>query len=952
MPFTASESAFMASLFADLDASIFDEQLSPGSSKRPSPQSSQVALKVRSRQSSLQKQLPLSRASSVKLSQSPSPSKRASKKARRVESLPTWGEANRADEIKAATEHLLHHADDWMQDLLSPSPKGVKILQKSGKGVASSPGKHTKHSVSPTSSFSRTRVSQEEPRRYTRCIISEVIDTHYTPKRYLEIPANHPYTTKGVLPETVTSAMQRRQKVLYLYELEKIETTSSQESQNGKQKQGRRCQVKLRDEWLTTPTRSGDIVHLIGEWKEEADEQLGQRDKQKIEVDLDDPEEALWSEMQDMPTSSPVTCKKMLPTLTLASSVQSIDQYQDTSSSSIIDNLLILHPDVLLSATAVSTVIRCTRRSYLQSKVKVSGPSGEDAPSESLLMGKMLHEVLQSCLTGRPKLPKEHSTHLKSAADDDRQESPFPVVWRGPKPTNFSATFVKEQIESQVQCSLEDILTAGLDTNSAADKLWEAAAPFGQFAKSYLVPGEDGLPQKDALAVDARSPVSPLIRVVQVLDVEEDIWSPMYGLKGFVDVSVEVEIIDGSDNTAMTAVASNKGSRVRKLKTKKTYVMPLELKTGRSVDKIQHQAQTMLYMLMMSDRYHQPVDQGLLYYSRTSTLHLVRSVQKETRALILARNELADYLSRRPDVGKERGELPPTIDNERDCGRCYAVDECMLYRRAVEGVSPNKDTSSIASLYQAKVSHLTEQHATFFRHWEHLLTMEEDDIVRFRRQLWTMTAAARERGGRCLSNMVLAPAPVDGDGGSKRARTASGMNERIVYQLIKNDLSSVHLGGVFAVGDPISVSIEPDFYSVAQGHLLDLSSNIVTVAVDRDLHSLLKRIKKAKPVFRIDKEEFASGMAKVRYNLARLFFEAPLGDVRRRELIVDLKEPRFNAVDKERPHLAANAMNEDQRQAVEKVLRAEDYALIVGMPGTGKTTIIVGVDAVCWRLPY
>jgi DNA replication ATP-dependent helicase Dna2 len=918
----------MASLLADLDASIFDEPLSPINTKRPC---SQTIRKAKSSQVSIAKRPVHSRSSSVKPSQSPSPSKRHVKKARRTPiSSQTRRAAEQAEEIRAATEHLLQNADDWMHDLLSPSPKRVKKELIN----TSSP---TKKSIIYPSSSSSTTLSDKIPTRYTRCIIDEIVENHYIPKRYLNAPADY-YTTKGVLPKTVTSAMQRRQKILYLFELERIESSSSEERQNGKQKQGKRCRIILRDEWLATPARVGDIVHLIGEWKEETDEHVGKKDKQPVVIDLDDPEEELWSGMDAMPPFSPNECKITLPTMTLASSVQSIDEHQDEANGALINNLLILHPDVLLSATAVSTVIRCTRRSYLQSKVKASGPSGEDSPSDSLLMGKMLHEVLQSCLTGRPKLAKDDTLVVKSDADKHQEDSPFPTEWNGPSPTNFSSSFVREQIESQLQASLEDILGAGLDTDSASDKLWEAAAPFGQFAQRYLLPSKDGSPRGDALAVDVRSPVPPLIRVVQVLDVEEDIWSPMYGLKGFVDVSVEVEVSEGS-GCPKVAVPEKTG-KASKAKGK-TYVMPLELKTGRSFDKIQHQAQTMLYMLMMSDRYHQTVDQGLLYYSKTSTLHLIRSVQKEVRGLLMARNELADYLSRRPESLKERGELPPTINDERGCSRCYAVDECMLYRRAVEGILPDEDTSVIAPLYQAKVSHLTEKHAVFFKHWEHLLTMEEDDIVRFRRQLWTMTAEAREGSGRCLSNMILTPSMEEKNGSVKRARTASGMNERIVYKLTKGDHTSVHLGGVFAVGDPISISIEPDFYSVAQGHLLDLSSNVVTVAVDRDLESLVKRIKHAKPIFRIDKEEFASGMAKVRYNLARLFFEAPLGDVRRRELIVDLKMPRFSEVGLSKTRLAANDMNEDQKQAVEKVLIAEDYALIVGMPGTGKTTIIV-----------
>lgn len=43
-------------------------------------------------------------------------------------------------------------------------------------------------------------------------------------------------------------------------------------------------------------------------------------------------------------------------------------------------------------------------------------------------------------------------------------------------------------------------------------------------------------------------------------------------------------------------------------------------------------------------------------------------------------------------------------------------------------------------------------------------------------------------------------------------------------------------------------------------------------------------------------------------------------------------------------------MNEEQRSAVHRVLRAKDYVLLLGMPGTGKTTTIAAVvDALVAR---
>lgn len=56
-------------------------------------------------------------------------------------------------------------------------------------------------------------------------------------------------------------------------------------------------------------------------------------------------------------------------------------------------NLLILHPDHLISATVVADSFLCTRRAVLQDRVKATGDS-----SEPQIYGSILHEIFQEAI--------------------------------------------------------------------------------------------------------------------------------------------------------------------------------------------------------------------------------------------------------------------------------------------------------------------------------------------------------------------------------------------------------------------------------------------------------------------------------------------------------------------------------------------------------------------------
>lgn len=55
----------------------------------------------------------------------------------------------------------------------------------------------------------------------------------------------------------------------------------------------------------------------------------------------------------------------------------------------------------------------------------------------------------------------------------------------------------------------------------------------------------------------------------------------------------------------------------------------------------------------------------------------------------------------------------------------------------------------MTELFQRKTGHVTRAQADFFREWEHLLNQEERELVRYRKEIWTMSPEDRQSVGRC-----------------------------------------------------------------------------------------------------------------------------------------------------------------------------------------------------------
>ncbi|KAI0339345.1 Dna2-domain-containing protein [Trametopsis cervina] len=637
--------------------------------------------------------------------------------------------------------------------------------------------------------------------------------------------------------------------------------------------------IILQDDWLELDVRIGDVINVIGTFSPPSH--------------LDPATQA---------STSTLPLPDALPYITLTS--------QPTS------DLLVLHPDILITATSLSSTPTCLRKPILSTLIH----SSSDV-TPALVWGNMLHEIMQSCLIDW--------TH--GAAGWDERE-------------------MDRKVDQEVKRGLGDLLRLNVTVDQAKRELKIRAVGLKAFQQRYI----HDVPKSDAVLTNTRAErgQSSLLAINKLHDIEEDIWSPTYGLKGKLDVSVQAIIEDTITNTT----------------NNHTHPTPLELKTGRSTQVMEHRAQTLLYTLLMEERYATPVPSGLLYYTQSDEVVRVPRSTNEIRALIRKRNEMAGYLMRRAGVdiqGQNRTKrgskdvedfLPPTIDDARVCGRCYVVDTCMLYRKAVEQV---QDTASpISDIYALKTSHISPSHAEFFKTWEHLISLEEHDLMRFRKELWTMTAKERETHGRCFADMLLDESYRPNTSTPKPTLKREGRIHQFTYRFVKANIHNHGdslLNGHMSEGDAVTVSVEPDLLALVRGFIVSLTPSEVVIGVDHELSigTITARrphlVKDGSPViFRVDKDELFGGMGRIRGNLAALFHAD--GDTKRLELVVDLRTPRFTEIPAG-PLLPSHEpvakvialLNTNQQAAVRKVISTLDYSLILGMPGTGKTTVIAAI---------
>ncbi|KAF3447603.1 hypothetical protein FNV43_RR12790 [Rhamnella rubrinervis] len=553
-------------------------------------------------------------------------------------------------------------------------------------------------------------------------------------------------------------------------------------------------------------------------------------------------------------------------------------------------NFVIVHPDILVSGTRVASSFNCPRRTVLDERLRCSEYSA------AALIGTLLHQIFQAGLTNE-----------------------IPTI-----------TFLEEYARAVLQKNIENLYACGANENDVLITLIEAIPKLLSWVNRFKYPQDS-----KTTCVDFGSVVgSKKVSISEVTDIEEMAWAPKYGLKGMIDASIRVKV--GSNNDE----ANEK-------------VMPLEFKSGKVPNGqsfMEHTAQVILYTLLMSERYQKDIDCGLLYYLQSDQTQGIVVRRSDLIGLVMRRNELANDILK----ASTKQLLPPMSKSPSMCRGCRHLNVCTIYHKAHGG---SMESSGLGDLFNSNTDHLTIVHSVFLRHWDWLIDLEAKQMQLTKREIWRSHSLKSDHARGCLFSIVL-----DDEFPNWKSK-----NNRFIYRFVPynpplsekiSDVDSLNatssltkdMDCTLRSGDYVILSTEPGHLIVASGVVTDLSVHHVYVSLSKQLRlpggipseasELLQM------VWRIDKDEFMTSFAIMRFNVVQLFLPS-LQSTHLRKMIVDLEPPRFDSgcILSQDPAISyvwsEKNLNEDQRRAILKILTAKDYALILGMPGTGKTSTMV-----------
>ncbi|MFT4883568.1 MAG: DNA replication ATP-dependent helicase Dna2 [Natronomonas sp.] len=326
--------------------------------------------------------------------------------------------------------------------------------------------------------------------------------------------------------------------------------------------------------------------------------------------------------------------------------------------------------------------------------------------------------------------------------------------------------------------------------------------------------------------------------------------------------------------------------------------MPVELKTGKNLTKeprFQDKVQAACYALLLADGVEDAPDTGTLLYTKNTALE--RSEESgdlsPAKEFSIGSGFLQFVLRTRNEIAAAEHDMsvPTGYEANAKCEYCFEQDTCMV-------VSGRLDQESKAGQIGEP---LPEEERNYFDRFYRAIEEERREVHNEYRKLWEQTAAERADDDRALIDLE----PLD-------RRAVSGGRWRLRAERTSEEVSKIREGDrvLASDGDPIDGTAE-------LATVEELGEEVVVVA-DEPLD--LRRLDVYPSEIGVDRQLTALHDALLR------------GDPDRKDVLFGRRDPEFSG--EERTYIDNN---DAQNEAVNKAVNAEDFALVHGPPGTGKT---------------
>ena len=562
---------------------------------------------------------------------------------------------------------------------------------------------------------------------------------------------------------------------------------------------------------------------------------------------------------------------------------------------------------------------------------------------------------------------------------------------------DFSPSTIRDCIESIVREAAEDIVGCpGMTSHSATTELFKVVPQVKRFIDDFTAFASPN--RRDLTKLDGNHGQPPVfIRARKVHAIEETINSPEMGIKGNIDAVIQTSIagsLSESPKEALVGVELKTGHSQR---TDQSHMAQLALynlmlqarygmasQSGEEQRKGASEVSILLYINAESVKTGKLSPSVYEIKSLIGQRNVVAVKQKQTAKLRGV--ELCFENDSKWPKAKLLGPPPPAlppVENSSMCEKCYMARECTLYA-SVEGACGEKD-GPIAhpDLLQQYTNHLSNEEIEYFSIWDRLLDFEESAMVRPVAMKWLRSSTELETSsGRSASCLVVKK--VEGIPGIPKNK---GQIMKLVYferaqcASQRSRLSSLAFAKdshVIISADDVTTGIQRRYnrplMHLARGIVHHLRDDEIVLRVSESDVARIEKIfsdtgETQIPTFRLDRDEVATGLGILRRNLINLLTgdKIPAADKpplanrlpKLREIILRKCEPTYSPLKTgifnppksisfpDIPSLHVKQMsaefakmNSDQRRSILKVMTANDYTLIQGMPGTGKTSTI------------
>ncbi|VIO94910.1 Uncharacterized protein BM_BM4062 [Brugia malayi] len=298
------------------------------------------------------------------------------------------------------------------------------------------------------------------------------------------------------------------------------------------------------------------------------------------------------------------------------------------------------------------------------------------------------------------------------------------------------------------------------------------------------------------------------------------------------------------------------------------------------------------------------IESGLLLYLLDETSRTVSPKTIDLKGILQMRNEIASSIS---DTSFDN--LPEPILNTHICKWCNHALSCSLLQYS---------TSTATEIVQDQLKHLKESHIDYFKRFIRLILMEW-------RYITEKNAIDKENICRRKNSLLSVKVILDSIFQRGNRTTITFQREEAVDE---NEL--------FIKGDMLLV-LSKESEVIAMASVISVEGNFIDVAVNGNSSSFV-----VGKIYLLERHETSFQHTLNLGNLVMLMDDnKQMSKIR--SLIIDMRPPLFSKMKKGNISDISGIvrqLNIDQARAVVKSLMSDDYTIIEGFPGSGKTSTL------------